>query len=74
MCLPSPRYSLLRTIIKLGYKHTVPGGLAVNAMQEKGVRSLSQGDPPEKEVANHSSILAWEIPRTEEPGGLQSLW
>ena len=76
MCLPSPRYSLLRTIIKLGYKHTVPDGLAVKtppAMQEKGARSLSQGDPPEKEVANHSSILAWEIPRTEEPGGLQSM-
>ena len=34
--------------------------------------SLSQDDPLEKEMATHSSILAWEIPRTEEPGGLQS--
>ena len=37
------------------------------------VRSLSQEDPLEKETATHSSILAWEIPWTEEPGGLQSM-
>ena len=37
------------------------------------VRSLGRGDPPEREIAAHSSILAWRIPRTEEPGGLQSL-
>ena len=36
------------------------------------VQSLGQEDPPEKEMATHSNILAWEIPRTEEPGGLQS--
>jgi len=35
------------------------------------VRSLGQEDPLEKEMATHSSILAWEIPWTEEPGGLQ---
>ena len=35
------------------------------------VRSLGQEDPLEKEMATYSSILAWEIPRTEEPGGLQ---
>ena len=40
-------------------------------MQEKWVRSLGREDPLEKEMATHSSILAWEIPRTEEPGGLQ---
>ena len=34
---------------------------------------LSQEDPLEKEMAAHSSILAWEIPQTEEPGGLQSM-
>ena len=39
--------------------------------QETRVPSLGQEDPPEKEMATHSSILAWEIPRTEEPGGLQ---
>ena len=40
------------------------------AMQEKGVRFLSQDDPLEKGMATHSSILAWRIPWTEEPGGL----
>ena len=35
------------------------------------VQSLGQEDPFEKEIATHSSILAWEIPWTEEPGGLQ---
>ena len=38
------------------------------AMQETRVRSLGQEDPPEKEMATHSSILAWRIPWTEEPG------
>jgi len=41
-------------------------------MQEMQVRSLSGEDLLEKEMATHSSILAWEIPWTEEPGGLQS--
>ena len=41
-------------------------------MQETGVRSLSREDPLEKEMATHSSILAWKTPWTEEPGGLQS--
>ena len=41
-------------------------------MQETWVRSLSQEDPLEKAMATHSSILAWGIPWTEEPGGLQS--
>ena len=43
------------------------------AMQETQVRSLGQEDPLEKEMATHSSILAWKIPWTEEPGGLQSM-
>ena len=41
-------------------------------MQEAQVQSLGQDNPLEKEVATHSSILAWEIPWTEEPGRLQS--
>ena len=41
--------------------------------RETQVRSLGQEDPLEKEMAKHSSILAWRIPRTEEPGGLQSM-
>ena len=40
------------------------------AMQETQVQSLGQGDPLEKEMATHSSILAWRIPWTEEPGEL----
>ena len=42
-------------------------------MQETWVQSLGQEDPLEKEMATHSSIPAWEIPWTEEPGGLQSM-
>ena len=42
------------------------------AMRETWVRSLGQEDPLEKEMATHSSILAWRIPWMEEPGGLQS--
>ena len=41
--------------------------------QEMQVQSLGQEDPLEKEMTTHSSILAWEIPWTEEPGGLQSM-
>ena len=41
-------------------------------MWETRVRSLGQEDPLEKEMAPHSSTLAWKIPWTEEPGGLQS--
>ena len=43
------------------------------AKQEIWVRSLGPEDPPEKEIATHSSILAWKIPWTEEPGRLQSM-
>ena len=42
-------------------------------MQETQVPSLGQEDPLEQEMATHSSILAWEISRTEEPGGLQPM-
>ena len=43
------------------------------AMQETQVRFLGGKDPLEKEMATHCSILAWRIPRTEEPGRLQSM-
>ena len=43
------------------------------AMQETQVLSLDQEDPLEKEMATHSSILAWRVAWTEEPGGLQSM-
>ena len=42
-------------------------------MQEMWVQSLGQENPLEKEMATHSSILVWEIPWSEEPGGLQSM-
>ena len=46
---------------------------AMQKMQEPQVRSLVRKDPLEKGMATHASILAWEIPWTEKPGGLQSI-
>ena len=46
---------------------------AMQKIRQTQVQSLGQEDPLEKQMANHSSILAWEIPWTEEPGGLQSM-
>ena len=46
---------------------------AIQETQEARVRSLGQEDPLEEGMATHSSILAWRIPWTEEPGGLQSI-
>ena len=43
------------------------------AMQETSIGSLGQEDPLEKEMATHSTILAWRIPLSEEPAGLQSM-
>ena len=43
------------------------------AMQETRIQSLGREDPLEKEMATQYSILAWEIPWTQEPGGLQSM-
>ena len=53
-----------------------PGGSVVKnlpAMQETQVQSLGREDPLEKKMATSASILAWENPWTEEPGGLQSM-
>ena len=46
---------------------------AMQELKEMQVRSLSWEDPLEEGMATHTSILAWRIPRTEEPGGLQSI-
>ena len=46
---------------------------AMQELQEMQVQSLGQEDPLEKGRATHSSIIAWEIPRTEEPGRLHSI-
>ena len=58
---PTPRVSLVAQTVK-----------CLPAMQETCVRSLGQEDPLEKEMATHSTTLAWKIPWTEEPGRLQS--
>ena len=47
--------------------------LAVKNLHASVVQSPGLEDPLEKEMATHSSILAWEIPKTEEPSGLQSM-
>ena len=57
-------------------KHGFPDGSTVKnlpAMQETRVQFLGWEDPLEKKMATYSSVLAWEIPWTEEPGGLQSM-
>ena len=58
----SPHYSLVAQKVK-----------HLPAMRETQVRSLDQEDPLQKEMATHSNTLAWKIPWTEEPGGLQSM-
>ena len=61
---------------KVPCKPGFPGGSVVknpSAKQESWVRSLDREDPLEEEMATHSSILAWRIPWTEKPGGLQSM-
>ena len=60
-----------RDIINLSMGNSVVKNLP--AMQETWVRFLGWEDPLEKEMATHSSVLAWEIPWTEEPGRLQSI-
>ena len=45
----------------------------LSTFRETQVQALDWEDPLEKEMTTHSSILAWEIPRTKEPGGLQSM-
>ena len=53
--------------------HVAHLGKNLPAMQETWVRSLGWEDPVKKGMATYSSILAWRIPWTEEPGGLQSM-
>ena len=67
LCLSS-----LSTCFTIGASLVAQRVKRLPAMWETWVRSLGQEDPLEEEMATHSSILAWRIPRTEEPGGLQS--
>ena len=73
---PSIRSHVEQRITYSIYRRGFRGGLAVKnppAMQEMWVQSLGLEDPLEKETETQSSILAWKIPWTEEPGGLQSM-
>ena len=68
-------YMEISTCCKPGELVGFLGGSVVKnlpAIRETQVQSLSWEDPLEKGMATHSSILAWRIPRAEEPGGLQS--
>ena len=67
--LQSPSAVVLEPRRITRYPSPNPSNLSV---QERWVHSVVQEGPPEKEMAAHSSILAWRIPWTEEPGGLQS--
>ena len=76
----SDTLTMHRTLIKMVYVPNRNGpdsrkevSEKAPAMQENWVLSLSWEDPLEKGMATHSSILAWRIPWTEEPGGLQSM-
>ena len=68
------QHSQINTIIIHTYRASLVAQSVKNlpAVQETWVGSLDQEDPLEKEMATHSSILAWEIPWTKEPGRLQS--
>ena len=71
-CLENPMDCIVHGVAK---SHGFPNGSVVKnppAMQETWVPSLGRKDPLEKEMATLSSILVWKIPRTEDPGGLQS--
>ena len=61
------------TTIRLGASLVAQRLKRLPPMRETRVQSLGQEDPLEKEMATHSSTLAWRIPWTEEPGGLQSM-
>ena len=56
--------------LRLSSGSAVKNSPAMQELQEPQLQSLGQEDPLEKDMANHSSTLAWRIPGTEEPGGL----
>ena len=68
----SKTYSILFYVL-LKYGSVVKNSPVMQKPQETRGRFLGWGDPLEKEMATHFSILAWRIPRTEEPGGLHSM-
>ena len=68
-CLPNLYMNTTQAVVSL----VAQSVKNLPAMQETWVQSLGQEDPLEKEMATHSSVLAWKISWTEEPGGLQSM-
>ena len=73
---PGVKRESLSFLIEMELIQGFPGGSVVKnppAIQEMQVRSLNREDPLEREMATHPCILVWEIPQTDEPGGLQSL-
>ena len=71
--LKSERSSKMVILIQGGVSLVAQLVKNLPAVQETQVQSLGREDPLEKEMATHSSILAWKIPWTEEPRGLQSM-
>ena len=71
MTVPAQTFRHLRKAVILGGKWVVPGTSHLES--HKKVRPLGQEDPLEEDMGTHSCILAWRIPWTEEPGGLQSI-
>ena len=73
--LPSLQANTVRNWVMCAFRHDLVAQLVKNlpAMKETQVRFLGREDCLEKEIATHSSILAWRIPWTEEPGRLQSM-
>ena len=65
-------FMLLTSFTKLGFPGGSEGKVSACSVGDL-VRSLGREDPLEKEMATHSSTLAWKIPLTEKPGGLQSM-
>ena len=76
---PRKQVSFIQSLIYTVVKYTQGPSLVARqygnclSMQEAWVQSLCQEDPLEKEMTTHSSMLAWGIPWTEEPGGLQAM-
>ena len=66
--------TLMREFINMGASLVAQMVKHLAAMWKTQVQSLGQADPLEKEMATHSSTLAWKIPCTEDPGRLQSMW
>ena len=69
----SPASFFLRPDLLDGPHSSLVDQRCLPAIRETRVRSLGREEPLEQEMATHSKILAWRIPRTEKPGGLQSM-